>query len=244
MVSATLRTVAAGELGDVEAMWASADIARAEAERLRIPFGQLVLDQLTVPWFAMAGRFAECESLLERIGRLDEQMSLEEAGAATAEATIGLRLWQGRAHEVVPVLADMEGGPLPVTALLIVQLLRSGDHEAARRHYSSHPIDLTTDTWFSLLDWGAAAEVALAMDDRLLAARAFDKLAPLVGRSCSAGSAIAMGPVDAYLALAAAAVGQSALASTHADRALALMRSWRIPLAADWLVGQRERYGF
>ncbi|MET1008154.1 MAG: hypothetical protein ABWX96_21565, partial [Propionibacteriaceae bacterium] len=253
VVSATLRTVVEGELGQVAAMWASADLARAEANRLRIPYGILVLDTLTLPWRAMAGRFAECDELMDRIDRLDEQMSLEEAGQASAEAAIGLRVWQGRGEESVPVLAAMEAhgaadpevpSLMPVTALLIVQLLRAGQREAARQHYLEHPIDLEPLGWISSLNWGTAAEVALAMADRPLAAAAYERLAPLAGRSCSAGSGIAMGPVDGFLALAAAAVGELELAAQHADRALELMAAWEIPLAAEWLRGQRAQYGF
>jgi hypothetical protein len=53
-----------------------------------------------------------------------------------------------------------------------------------------------------------------------------------------------MGPTDAYLAQAAAAVGELELASRHADRALELMETWGIPLAAEWFRGQRDRFGF
>jgi hypothetical protein len=44
--------------------------------------------------------------------------------------------------------------------------------------------------------------------------------------------------------MAAAAAGEADLAVRHADAALALCRDWRIPLAADWLVDQRDRYSF
>ena len=41
---------------------------------------------------------------------------------------------------------------------------------------------------------------------------------------------MASGPVDAYLALAAAATGERELAARHADDAAALAREWEIPL--------------
>ena len=53
-----------------------------------------------------------------------------------------------------------------------------------------------------------------------------------------------MGPVDAFLALAAATVGDLDLAARHADDAERLMEEWQIPLAAQWLRDQRDRYGF
>jgi hypothetical protein len=82
------------------------------------------------------------------------------------------------------------------------------------------------------------------MGDREVAAQTYAKLAPIAGQNCSAGSGNAMGPADAFLALSAAAVGERELAARHADSALELMAAWRIPLAAEWLADQRERYGF
>lgn len=53
-----------------------------------------------------------------------------------------------------------------------------------------------------------------------------------------------LGPVDAFLALAAQATGDAPAATRHADRAADLMAAWSIPLAAQWLEGQRKTYGF
>ena len=61
VVTTTLRAVVAGELGLVEEMWEHAVVARDWAERLRLPYGLIVLDSLELPWLAMAGRFDECE---------------------------------------------------------------------------------------------------------------------------------------------------------------------------------------
>jgi hypothetical protein len=77
-----------------------------------------------------------------------------------------------------------------------------------------------------------------------LGARAYALLAPLAGRSCSAGSGNASGPVDGYLAMAAASVGETALAGRHADDAERLAEEWQIPLYAQWLRAQRDRYRF
>ena len=95
-----------------------------------------------------------------------------------------------------------------------------------------------------MLNWTAAAEAGLWLDDRSLASAAYERLAPYAGRSSCAGSGNANGPVDAFLAQAAAAVGERALATQHADRALELCEEWAIPLAAQWLREQRERFSF
>jgi hypothetical protein len=145
---------------------------------------------------------------------------------------------------VTPLLLQMEQGMMSLTSVVIGHLLRTGRRDEAARHYAAHPVQLAEDDWFAMLNWGACAEVACAMGDRALAAEAYPRLAPYAGRSCQAGSSNANGPVDAFLALAACAVGESALASAHADRAEELIRAWQIPLAGQWLRDQRDRHGF
>ncbi|HEY7717739.1 MAG TPA: BTAD domain-containing putative transcriptional regulator [Pedococcus sp.] len=244
VVCLTQRTVVEGELGLVDRMWDSAAKARDLAERVRLPYGLLVLDGLELPWLAMAGRFEEAQAHMERIQRLDQQLSLPQSADATAGALVALMLWQGRSAEVATLLAALEEGPLPVTSSRLVFLLRGGEEAQARDLHARLPVSLEGDDWFSMLNWCAAAEAALWLGDRELAAAAYDRIAPFAGRSCSAGSGNAMGPVDAFLAHGAAAVGELEIAAWHADRALELMEAWRIPLAAQWLRGQRERFGF
>jgi hypothetical protein len=96
----------------------------------------------------------------------------------------------------------------------------------------------------SMLNWGCAAEAALGLGDQAVAAAAYAVLAPYAGRTVSAGSGNNMGPVDSFLALAAAGVGDRDLAARHAEDAFALMEAWQIPLAAQRLRDQRDRYRF
>ena len=95
-----------------------------------------------------------------------------------------------------------------------------------------------------LLMWCHAAEVALHLGDVELAGRCYALLAPFAGRSCSVGSSMASGPVDAYLAMAAAATGETGIAARHADAAAALAEEWDIPLFGRWFAGVRETYAF
>ena len=95
-----------------------------------------------------------------------------------------------------------------------------------------------------MLNWCCAAEAGLVLGDRALAAAAYDRLAPFAGHSGCAGSGTTLGPVDAFLAQAAAAVGELELAGRHADDALRLCETWQVPLVAQWLRDQRDRYSF
>ena len=171
-------------------------------------------------------------------------MSLPQTEDAVAGALITLRLWQGRGDEIASALLELEGGPIPITSTALVFLLRSGDVEGAKAHAAEHAVVLDEVDWFSMMNWACAAEAALGLGDAELAAAAYEKLAPYAGRVASAGSGNALGPVDAFLAHAAAAVGDRDLAGRHADDALLLMEEWQIPLAAQWLRDQRERYDF
>lgn len=244
VVSATLRAVALGELGRPAQMWRAVEVARAEAERLRLPYGLLVLDNLVLPWMAMAGRFDECDALLERIQRLDSQITLEQSEDAAAGALIALSMWKGTSAQAADMLKAMEGGPFPISGTVAAFLWRGGAEDEARDYARTHTIDLDTDDWFSLLAWCNAAEVALFCEDLELGARVLARLAPYRGRSCVAGSGNAAGPVDAFLALAAASVGDVDLARRHADEALRLCLDWDVPLVAQWLGDQRERFHF
>lgn len=245
VVTTTLRAVVAGELGLVEEMWEHAVVARDWAQRLRLPYGLIVLDSLELPWLAMAGRFDECVERMDDIVRLDQEMTLSQTEDATAGALMSLRLWQGRSLEVAPVLEQfVEHSVLPVTSTMLVFWLRAGELDRAREFAATHAVRVDDDDWFSMLNWCAAAEASLGLDDHAMASAAYDRLAAYAGYSCCAGSGNAMGPVDAYLAQAAAAVGEADLAASHADRALELCEEWQIPLAAQWLRDQRERYSF
>jgi DNA-binding SARP family transcriptional activator len=244
VVSACLRAVVYAELGRPAEMFTAAELARREAERLRIPYGLLVIDNLLLPWLAMAGRFDECDATFERIKALDAQISLDQSEAATAGAFVVVATWRGDAGEAAAILQSMEGGPFPVTATVVSYLWRSGQEEQARAHYAAHPVDLSPEDWFSLLNWGMAADVSLHLADPALAADAYARLLPHAGASCCAGSGNHTGPVDLFLALAAAARGDRDLAARHADDAERLCAEWQVPLAAQWLREQRDRYSF
>ncbi|MEP9361502.1 BTAD domain-containing putative transcriptional regulator [Nocardioides sp. CN2-186] len=244
VVSACLRAAVLSELGRPAEMFAAVDVARAEVERLRIAFGETVLDGIIGPWHAMAGRFDECERLVDHIRTVAGRISHNTADESVLSSLLALRLWQGRSIEMVPVLEQFESSPYPFEASLAVYLWRAGEHDRARAYYAGHGASLEESSDISLLSWSHAAELALYLGEKDLAAGAYELLAPYAGRTCCAGSDLALGPVDTYLAFAAAAVGETELAGAHADAALALADEWGIPVFADWLREVRRTHGF
>ncbi len=119
---------------------------------------------------------------------------------------------------------------------------RPGRRRAVRlRHFG---IDLDTDNWFSPFLWALGAEIGLGLAEPDVAAASYAKLAPYRGTCVVAGTSPAHGPVDAYLALAAAATGEKKLATQHAEHALELVSAWRIPRVEKWFLNLRDRHGF
>jgi DNA-binding SARP family transcriptional activator len=244
LVSSCLRCVALNELGRPGEMFVAIEEARTEAERLRIPYGLIVLDGLYLSWLALVGRFEECEQVLERIERLDEQMSLEHSGDAKASAYLSMLRWQGRDTELAAVLESIADSPFPVSSSVAAAMWRAGDHEGAKAYAAAHPPELDHDDWFTEFAWAHTAELALYLGDNDLGRRVGDLMAPYAGESVSAGSVLASGPVDLYLALAARATGDADAATQHADRAAELCKAWEIPVVGDWLGQVRAEYGF
>lgn len=244
LVSTTLCAGVLCELGMIEQMWETAAEARAEAQRLRIGFGEAMVDGLEVPWRAMAGDFDRAEELISHTRELSRRLSHGAVDEAVIGSLLVLRRWQGRSLEMVDVLEKYDETPLPFSTSVAVYLWRAGEHELARRYVEEHGAPLDHDNDLTLLAWCNAAEMALHLGDAELACDVLARLEPYAGFNCSVGWALASGPVDSYLAMAAAAVGDLAAAGRHADRALELADTWGIPLVADWVRANRTTHGY
>jgi hypothetical protein len=244
VVCSCLRAAVLSELGRVDEMWPAVAEARAVAREQRIAFGEVVLGGLEVPWHAMAGRFEECDRIIEELERLGRRMAHNNADEALASSRLALRLWQGRSIEMVPVLEAFDRSPYPFAASIAVYLWRAGEQDRARQVYAERGAPLDHDNDISLLAWAHAAELALYLGEAELGAGAYERLRPYAGLNTCAGSSLALGPVDGYLALAAAAGGDLASAGRHADEALALCEAWRTPLVAAWLDEVRRCHRF
>jgi hypothetical protein len=242
VLAATLRSVVESELGRLPQLRAAVAVAQREATRLRHQYALMILEAIEVPWLAMAGRVDECDERLARMQRLMDLMGNTEGEHILTE--VSLALWRGTSLEVVESLTEVVEGGLPLSALVITCLLRGGEAERAHRFAEQHPVDVEHDTWLSPLVWACAAEAALGLGDVGCGRRAYQLLSPYAGQVASAGAHLAMGPVDSFLALAAAAAGDAGSATVHADRALELVEEWGIPLVGEWLTGLRRQHGF
>ncbi len=98
--------------------------------------------------------------------------------------------------------------------------------------------------WSTLTDWAQEAEAAAASGNVAGAARAVEVLRPYSGRIGIAGISAVHGPLDGYLSLALAAIGETDEAAERADAALAQAEEWGFTAYVEWLLEQRKRLGF
>ena len=97
-------------------MAAAAAVTRAEAERLRIPYGELVLGAVTMPWLALDGRFEECTELLERMQVLASRVDESFAGESVVAGQATIWMWQGEAVRAAELLHGLDQEPYQLTA--------------------------------------------------------------------------------------------------------------------------------
>ena len=236
-----LLAITAMESGRIAQMRREVATAREQADRQRLAFPLVVLDTLHLPWLAMAGRFEEAERLMAVTLDLVARTNLEPKGSLGAGAVMPVRLWQGRGAELIPLVRNeshLSGGTL---ALL---LARTGQLDELRSVADRSDLSLAQDDWYASWPLAIAAEVAAVLGQRQQGAAAYARLAPLAGGVVSAGSGFALGPVDAFLALAAAAAGEPSTARpARRRRRRAVRGAGRSRWSRQWLDEHRRRLG-
>jgi DNA-binding SARP family transcriptional activator len=240
-----LVALSASEFGDVELLDALSAQVRDQAESRRDHYTLMVLDTLDVSWLTMRGDLQLARERLAHLTEITQKLRLEQAADGLIGAHVSIAMWARDYDAIVPLMRYVaDEGVLPADTATITLLGRAGDVDRARRWRQEHEPDLSDVSWYSSLNWALAAEAAAYVDDRDLAAEAYELLTPLAGMLAIGGTGCAVGPVDSFLALAAHVTGEHDLARRHADDALALCHAWRIPPVEQWLLDQRDRYGF
>jgi hypothetical protein len=250
LVSAlALRAEAAGELGDIAVLDECLVEGRAQADRIRHVYAQLVLDSIEVSWFALRGDFDAVERRISNMAEICRVVTIPGAEESIAGAMMMQSLWQGGEADVLAVLETMPVDGFINTAPPVLAILcRLGRPDDARTYLERNRafVDqaLAVDTWYSPMAWSMIAEAASHLGDRELASLTYERLIGLTGQFACAGTGSAIGPVDMFLAMAAHTVGDDDLAGRHADRAVEQCGQWDVPLAGEWALRERERFGF
>ena len=244
ILATSLCANAHAQLGHPERMWPLLDIALDDARRRRRPFLVMVVLSTAVTWRAMSGDFTRARALVDEYFELAQRVRLSQSPVGSMGIRLGIALWDGSVSSVIEYLDGPED-VLPVGSFRAALRIRAGLPDQARTALADAPAPaLDTQDWYSLAEWATAGEVAAHLDLPDLGARAYALLAPLAGWSVNAGSGTAIGPVDAFLALAAASTGDLELATRHADDAERVMEQWRIPPVRQWFAGERDRFRF
>ncbi|NMO01549.1 AAA family ATPase [Gordonia sp. TBRC 11910] len=244
MQAKVTEAIICGELGRVDAMAAAHRRARALSVQLRQPFPRLVLDAMEATWLAQRGEIDAAWRLVAQVRELVDRFPFEQGTDAIVGAVASVSLWAGTLDGMLDGLAGQAIWRIPNTCSVAVYFTRVGRLDEARAILAERGVVLLPAQWFSSLEWASAAEVALYLDDPALAAQAYELLTPIAGQCAVSGSSTASGPVDAYLAFAAAALGDPQRAARHAGAALELMDEWRIPLVRSWFERVRTEFGF
>jgi hypothetical protein len=233
------------ELGDVDDLVHALDEVASLAREHRLYLAELIVIGLAHSWSVMRGDVSSSTALLSRLAELDEQISLAHKQDALRGVAFNGPLWfpdMAIDHQLIG--AFQRETTLPLASGAAALFLRHGLVDQAREVWSAHEFDDVTVNWYSPPYWAFSAEVAIGLGDPSVGAAVYTRLRPFGGRCVMSGTNPALGPVDAYLALAAASTGDIALAAEHADNALGQARTWGLPQVEEWLVELRERHGF
>jgi DNA-binding SARP family transcriptional activator len=238
----TRRAGAALELGRVAEVEPDVAAARRIADRLQLAYPLIALNMMMIPWRAMQDRFDEAESLSQQILALAPRARLQPGEDVAVGAVLPLLMWQGKTQEAMELLPNIDDPLLQVGRRIL--LWQTGRIDELRDSWERTGSADPPDDWFAVYRLCEAAVTASALGRPSIGAAAYRRLAPYAGTVASAGASSPLGPVDTYLALAAAATGQRATASRHADDALGLCQRWNLPVCARAIRAIRMSGGF
>jgi hypothetical protein len=221
--------------------------AEAIAERERLPYVLWTLSWVEMSLAALRADLLEADRRRDEVLALAGHVALPIGEIEPVIVETIRHVWEPRPGdaEVALLIVDQDTEhPGPGAGLGHGLLARVGEPGTLRRSMTEHPLTPGLETWATLMLACFEVEAASVVGDAAVARRWAKVLAPLAGRMAVAGVSLVFGPVDGYLALAAATTGDVAGAARRADRALALADAWDLPAYRDWLVALRVRMGF
>ena len=222
----------------------------AEAERIaeeeRLPYVLLTLHWLHMSLASIRGDDAGAARAYQGIADTapDVAVPMQELQAAAAATLLGF--WDPpRLRETVDLMVDAHEDYQEAATTVHQMLARCGMTDELAVSLERFPIPHEDDEyWSTVTDWCGEAEAASVAGDRDIAAYAVEVLAPNAGRMGVSGAVLTMGPVDGYLALALATLGELERAGRCADAAATMAEEWGFTGYVAWLRDNRTRLGF
>lgn len=246
-VARTLVVCAAMEGGDLATAQALLRPALDLARHLGLITAEAVLLGVAVPLAAMAGHDDQARSDLAAAAELARTSRLPNFDRALVGTTALAAMWAADTATLTELgqrLGEITDDGVSMEHVAPWLLLRTGNAELARALFPSPAVDLSPHSYTFLANACLACELGLGLDLPELARAGYAAAASYAGRMASGGSAMAIGPVDGFLALGAAAAGDLDAARRHADAGAALARAWHLPRYDAWLAGVRTVHGF
>ncbi len=233
------------ELGDRHGWETHAAEGMELAERLRLSYVLASTYLLRISLEAMRGDTTAVAADLERLRAVAPDVAVPMQEMLAPAGDLFAQLWDPAAvPRVAPIFVAVHEQVGEGATNVHQVLARAGEVEALRAHMQAFPIPHEpVEMWSTLSDWSDEAEAASVTGDQAVAAHAVQVLAPYEGYFAMGGMAVTSGPVDGYLFLARATLGDRAAAAGHADAAAKVAEEWGLDAYLAWLAGHRERLG-
>ena len=215
------------------------------ADQERLPYVSISLQWLRMTLAGLRGDHAEVAREYAAMSETAPQVAIPMKDAQAPAAELLSRIWDreallGKVDELLAAFRDMFG----TATVTHVMLARAGRVDEVRPLLARSPMPAEVDLyWSTVNDWVFETEAAVLAEDRALASLALEKLRPYAGRMSVAGASAVSGPVDGYLALVEAYVGDPAAATRSADAALTTAEEWGFSAYVAWLADWRARLG-
>jgi hypothetical protein len=236
------------EQGDFQGYQELSAPAWGLARSRRLSYVQVALGLVDLCTAAMADDQDGIDRSVEDLRRLRTWVEIPGQEAHEAGTMLLDGFWNLEPPEpfvqMLLVLALLAEGEI-VLSTTVQLLVRMGRLDEARHVLDSTGWDGPQEAmWFTCGDAAALAEVGVLLDLPRHAARARELLAPMSGRLTVEGISTNFGPVDGYLALTEAYLGDTVRATALADGAAAYADDKGWGRYVRWLEGHRTRLGF
>jgi hypothetical protein len=237
------------EDGDLETWQQESTAAGAIARRRRLAYIEYVLHFVGLNLSLLAEQDDEADAHADAMRTMRETLATpalewNEFGMLYATATWRPHVAEQLADTMVELFrntpSDTELGRSPLLHVLAL----TGRDEELRAELDRAPLHPMSDTWYLTMEASVRAVVAGLLGDRALARQSVEPLRAASGRLTVIGISVVAGPVDGYLAVGLAVLGEAAEATELAERAATLADRWGMTAYLRWLREQRERLGF
>ena len=241
------RAGTAVEEGDLETWRAEAAAAESIARRRRMVYVEFVLHFVRLNLALLEGDDAAAEAHSDAMRTMSDSIATPALEWTDFGVSYVTAMWR---PEIAPAIAQgmlefYRANPTDFgQAPLLHVLALVGREDDVRAELAQRPLQPLGDNWYVTADAGVRAIVAALLRDEALARHVVELLRPASGRLAVSGISVVSGPVDGYLALALAVLGEREEATALAERAEALASRWRMTAYLRWFTGERNRLGF